>query len=60
MSAKHLRRHVNEFLGRYYMGVTDTLDQLELTMGRMVGKRPRYRDLVRGNGLRSGARAAAG
>ena len=60
MSAKHLRRHVNEFSGRHNMRVANTLDQMELTMGRMVGKRPRYRDLVRGNGLRSGARAAAG
>ena len=42
------------------MHVADTLDQMEFTMRRMVGKRLRYRDLVRGNGLRSGARAAAG
>ncbi len=59
MSAKHLARYVNEFSGRHNMRMADTLDQMELTMRRMIGRRLRYRDLVRGNGLKSGARAAA-
>ena len=59
MSAKHIGRYVNEFSGRHNLRMADTLEQMELTMRRMVGKRLRYRDLVRGNGLRSGARAMA-
>lgn len=62
MSAKLFARYVNEFSGRHNMRTADALAQLILTMRRMTGRRLRrlgYRDLVRGNGLNSGARAMA-
>ena len=58
MSAKHLGRYVNEFSGRHNVRMADTLEQMELTMRRMVGRRLRYRDLVKGNRLESGTGAA--
>ena len=39
--------------------MADTLEQVDLTMRRMIGRRLRYQDLVKGNGLKSGARAMA-
>lgn len=59
MSPKHLQRYVNEFSGRHNVRMADTLDQMELTMRRMVGKRLRYKDLKKANGLDSGAREMA-
>ena len=59
ISPKHLQRYVNEFSGRHNMRMGDTLDQMELTMLRMVGKRLRYKDLKKANGLDSGAREMA-
>jgi len=59
MSPKHLQRYVNEFSGRHNVRMADTLDQMELTMRRMVGKRLRYKDLKKANGLDSGARELA-
>ncbi len=50
MSAKHLDRYVKEFSGRHNLRLADTLEQLELTMLRMVGKRLRYKDLKQDNG----------
>ena len=37
--------------------MADTLDQMELTMREMIGRRLRYQDLINGNGLQSGVRA---
>ena len=59
MSAKHLGRYVNEFSGQHNVRMADTLEQLERTMRRMVGRRLHYQDLIRANGLQSGARAGA-
>ncbi len=59
MSPKHLQRYVNEFSGRHNMRMADTLEQMEHTLLRMSGKRLRYQDLKRANGLDSGARAMA-
>ena len=57
MSVKHLARYANEFSGRHNVRMADTLDQMELTMQRTIGRRLCYRNLVKGNGLQSGARA---
>ena len=46
MSEKHLNRYVNEFSGRHNERSRDTLDQMQLIVDGMVGKRLRYRDLV--------------
>ena len=59
MSPKHLQRYVNEFSGRHNVRMADTLEQMEHSMLRMSGKRLRYQDLKRANGLDSGARAMA-
>ena len=59
MSPKHLQRYVNEFSGRHNVRMADTLEQMEHSMLRMIGKRLRYKDLKRANGLDSGAREMA-
>ncbi len=59
MSPKHLQRYVNEFSGRHNERPADTLQQMEGTMLRMIGKRLRYKDLKRANGRDSGAREMA-
>ena len=46
MSAKHLQRYVDEFAGRHGVRERDTLDQMQLVVAGMVGKRLMYRDLV--------------
>ena len=58
MSPKHLDRYVQEFAGRHNMREQDTKDQLATLRGGMDHKRLRYEDLVRANGLESGARSA--
>ncbi len=57
MSPKHLQRYINEFAGRHNMREGDTIQQLELTVERMQGKRLTYAALKADNGLDSGARA---
>ena len=57
MSAKHLCRYVNEFERRHNIRNTDTVDQMKSIVEGMEHKRLRYRDLIAGNGLPSGARA---
>jgi len=57
MSPKHLQRYINEFSGRHNMREGDTIQQLELTVEKMVGKRLTYKRLKADNGLDSGARA---
>ena len=59
MPPKHLQHYVNEFSRRDNVRMADTLDQMELTMLRMVGKRLRYKDLKQANGLDSAAREMA-
>ena len=46
MSFKHLHRYVNEFAGRHNIRDKDTLEQMSLLAGGLVGKRLRYRDLT--------------
>ena len=46
MSEKHLNRYVTEFSGRHNERTRDTLDQMQLIVDGMVGRRLRYRDLV--------------
>ena len=58
MSPKHLNRYVKEFEGRHNVRSQDTLDQMGAILGAMNDSRLRYKDLVKGNGLSSGARAA--
>ena len=58
-SEKHLDRYVSEFAGRHNVREADTSEQMGTIAGRTVGKRLRYRDLIAGNGLSSGARPVA-
>ena len=46
MSPKHLSRYINEFTGRHRIRERHTLDQMNLVVDGMVGKRLMYRDLV--------------
>ena len=46
MSAKHLQRYVNEFSGRHGVRERNTLDQMQLVVAGMVGKRLTYKDLI--------------
>ena len=58
-SPKHLQRYVDEFSGRHNMRYLDTRDQIVYITDGMRGKRLRYVDLIRDNGLPSGARRNA-
>ena len=57
MSPKHLARYVSEFECRHNVRGQDTLDQMESLVEGMDNKRLRYQDLIRDNGLSSGARS---
>ena len=46
ISPKHLQRYVDEFAGRHGVREQDTLDQMQLVVDGMVGKRLMYRTLV--------------
>ena len=46
LSAKHLHRYVDEFVGRHNMRELHTLDQMELIAEKMDGTQLRYKDLV--------------
>ena len=46
LSAKHLHRYVNEFVGRHNMRELDTLQQMAAIAVRMAGKELRYKELV--------------
>ena len=58
MSPKHMGRYVTEFERRHNVRDDDTVDQMEAIVEGMGRKRLRYRDLIRDNGLDSGARSA--
>ena len=55
-SPKHLQRYADEFSGRHNMRDLDTKDQIVYISKGMQEKRLRYVDLIRNNGLSSGAR----
>ena len=57
MSKKHLKRYVNEFVGRHNRRPLDTNDQMSALVRGMESKRLKYADLIEPNGLESGARA---
>ncbi len=59
MSPKHLDRYVDEFSGRHNSRCEDTVDQMVGVARGMVGRRLRYRDLIKPNGRPSGARELA-
>ena len=46
LSAKHLHRYVDEFVGRHNMRSLDTLDQMAAMAKRMHGTRLSYKELV--------------
>ena len=56
LSPKHLDRYVQEFAGKHNLRDADTVDQMRGLVERMDGKRLRYEDLIKPNGLPSGAR----
>ena len=57
ISPKHLQRYVSEFAGKHNIRDSDTIVQMRGTVARLVGRNLLYRDLIRPNGLSSGARA---
>ena len=57
MSVKHLHRYVNEFAGRHNIRDLETVRQMSVIAGWMVGRRLRYEDLIADTGLESGARS---
>jgi transposase-like protein len=56
LSPKHLDRYVQEFAGRHNLREQDTIDMMGAVVLGMDGKRLMYEDLIRDNGLDSGAR----
>ena len=55
-SSKHLDRYVQEFSGHHNLREQDTIDMLGAVVLGMDGKRLKYDELIRDNGLASGAR----
>ena len=55
-SPKHLDRYVQEFAGRHNLREQDTIKMLGAVVLGMDGKLLKYDDLIRDNGLDSGAR----
>ena len=55
-SPKHLDRYVQEFAGRHNLREQDTIEMLGAVVLGMDGKRLKYDELIRDNGLDSGAR----
>ena len=58
MSPKHLERYVSEFQTRHNIRPMDTVDQMRVLVLGMDCKRLRYADLIKDNGLDSGARGS--
>ena len=50
-------RRVRRVSTRHNIRNADTIDQMRIVVEAMANKRLRYRDLIRDNGLDSGARA---
>ena len=46
MSVKHLQRYINEFSQRVNVRPMHTIDQINLIISGLVGKRLTYRDLI--------------
>ena len=46
ISKKHLNRYVNEFVVRHNIREKDTIDQMEIIVASLVGRRIMYKDLV--------------
>ena len=57
LSPKHLDRYVKEFAGKHNIRDLGTLAQMNDTVARLIGRNLFYRDLVKDNGLSSGARS---
>ena len=55
LSPKHLDRYVQEFAGRHNLRERDTIDMMGAVVLGMDGKRLKYEELIRDNGLDSGA-----
>ena len=55
-SSKHLDRYVQEFAGRHNLREQDTIDMMGAVVLGMDGKRLKYAELIKDNGLDSGAR----
>ena len=51
LSPKHLNRYVQEFAGKHNMRESGTLEQMRLTVARLVGRNLFYRELIARNGL---------
>jgi transposase-like protein len=47
MSVKHLQKYIDEFANRANVRPLDTIDQINLTLKGLVGKRLTYQDLIR-------------
>ena len=60
ISPKHLHRYVQEFAGKHNIRDADTIQQMENTVAKLVGRRLMYSDLTQKNGLPSGARSPSG
>ena len=56
MSPKHQHRYAAEFEGRFNSRDLSTVERMEEVVYGMEGKRLRYQDLIKENGLESGAR----
>ena len=56
MSSMHLNRYIIKFEGRHNVRESGAIDQIGGTTAGMVGKRLTYADLIKPNGLPSGAR----
>ena len=56
ISPKHLQRYVNEFASKQNIREADTIDQMQLIVAALIGRRLLYRNLIAENGLDAGAR----
>ena len=56
LSVKHFDRYVEEFAARHNLRDEDTIDIMAAMLSGVEHKRLRYRDLIAGNGLPTGAR----
>ena len=56
VSPKHLQRYLDEYAAKRGIRDQDTLDQMSATVAGLVGQRLLYVDLIKPNGLSSGAK----